>query len=536
LCPQFDSGSCHHKFKGAEIAPFYFMNYQLNNLIIPVQNEQNVPHLICSTLKIEPDKILKWTIIRRALDTRKSNAPQYVYTVEVEIDSLTLNHPDLTPFQVPKPESTVKTKLSDVHPVIVGTGPAGLFCALAMTENGLKPILYERGDCIEDRAEAVSKFWQAGILDAESNVQFGEGGAGAFSDGKLTSRSGNHATQKVYDLLIRFGAPESIKWEALPHLGTDVIRQLVIRIRQYLISKGCRFYYRSVLSDIHLSHSIVDTIKINAETVETEALILAIGNASRDTFRMLNSRGVWLEPKSFAVGFRIAHPQDWINRAIYGNDKWVETLGAASYRLTSARAGKGTYTFCMCPGGFIIAAASEKNATVTNGMSFADRNHPYGNSAIVTQIDSHDYGTDLWSGMQFQAEIEQKAFISKYAAPTQQAGDFLTRELSTEIKHSYLFPTSQPYPISDLYPVQITQALADGLKRFDQIYRGFIQSGMLIAPETRTSSPLRMVRDKLNFNCLQISNLYAVGEGSGYAGGIISSAADGYKTGSKFYI
>jgi len=510
------------------------MKYILNNIRVPVQNEQDIPAIVCSILKIKSDVLQNWTLVRRALDTRRKNAPLFVYTIELELDSVTVRHPDLTPYKDITGEKPPATKLTDPHPVIIGMGPAGLFCALAMVEHGLKPILYDRGDNLEQRAEAVNKFWSDGALDLESNVQFGEGGAGTFSDGKLTSRTANASILEVYDILIRFGAPESIRWEALPHLGTEVIRLIVQNIRNYLIEKDCAFHYRNKLNDLTIRSSVLEKIIINDIVLKPELLVLALGNSARDTFKMLSENGVSLEPKPFALGFRISHPQAWLNQLIYGNNDWAEQLGAASYRLTASSAGKGTYTFCMCPGGFIIAATSEPNAIVTNGMSFSARDLTWGNSAIVTQVNASVYGSGLWSGMEFQAKLEQAAFIDKYAAPIQRASDYLRGTLSNDIKLPCLFPCVQSAQISDIFPAHINLALYDGLKHFDRILPGFIKQGIIIAPETRTSSPIRILRDKDNLNCSGISNLYAVGEGSGYSGGIISSAADGFRVGSIF--
>ncbi len=535
MCPQFDSGSCHHKFEGADPAPFYFMKYILKNLCIPVLHEQQIPSAIQSFLQISFDSIQSWKIIRRALDTRKKNYPVFVYTLEIDIASSDIKHPNLNLYQKPAEDITPKTKLRDINPVIIGMGPAGLFCALAMVESGLKPILYERGDKLERRATAVNKFWEQGNLDTESNVQFGEGGAGAFSDGKLTSRSSSLASQIVYDYLINFGAEESIRWEALPHLGTETIRMVVHNIREYLIEKGCVFNYRSKFNEIMVSQNHVEKIKINADGFKPEIVILSIGNAARDTYRMLNANGIILEPKPFALGFRISHPQAWINKSVYGSEKWVDALGAASYRYTASLAGKGTYTFCMCPGGYIIAASSEEKTCVTNGMSYSKRNHNFGNSAIVSQVDATDYGSGLWDGMILQTQIEHKAFINKYAAPAQKAPDYLSSALTEHIVNTDLFPDLQSFQISELFYPQIDYALKKGLKHFDQIMPGFIRHGVIIAPETRTSSPIRIVRDKEHGNCIDIHNLYAVGEGSGYSGGIISSATDGYQLGSRFH-
>ncbi|MFO7660272.1 MAG: hypothetical protein R6V77_05110 [Candidatus Cloacimonadaceae bacterium] len=510
------------------------MNYIVKNIKIPVVQNPNIESALKHILGNQINLFQDIKVIRRALDTRKKDHPLYVYTLQATAEKALKPHPDIVLLEETIEPVIPKVKLADARPIIVGMGPAGLLCALAMVEQGLKPMLFDRGDKLTSRALAVENFWHNGKLDLQSNVQFGEGGAGAFSDGKLTSRAKSKYIQAVFDLLIKFGAPEHISWEALPHLGTDGIRAVVSRIREFLISQGCSFHYRSRLEDIVIENEAVKKIVINGQIYAPELLILAPGNAARDTFRMLANRGVALQPKPFAIGFRISHDQNWIDDKIYSSNSWTELLGAASYRLTAPKAGRGTYTFCMCPGGFVIAASSEAETNVTNGMSFAARDSGFANSAIVTVVDTDTYGTDLFDGMNLQAAIERQAFIKGYAAPFQTARDYLQNRLSAEQKVSCLFPASKSYQLSNLFPAQINQALKQGLQHFDQVLRGFIDQGILIAPETRTSSPLRMVRAEGNLNCLNISNLYAVGEGSGYAGGIISSAADGYRTGSRF--
>jgi len=510
------------------------MNYIIKNIRIPVSKQ---PDAVSAMKKIVGGKygqLSSLKLIRRALDTRKKDHPYYVYTFQAASEHPLRNHPDIVLIKEETEQTPPKTRLSDLHPIIIGMGPAGLFCALAMVERGLKPMLFDRGDKLSARAGSVEAFWKEGKLDPESNVQFGEGGAGAFSDGKLTSRSRNRDIQSVFDLLVKFGAPDSISWEALPHLGTEGIRAVVSRIREYLISQGCSFRYRSRLEDIVINGGIVKQVIINGQSHSPEVLVIAPGNATRDTFRMLSDRGVALQPKPFAIGVRISHKQAWIDAAIYGSNRWTELLGPASYRLTDNHAGRGTYTFCMCPGGFVIAASSEKDTCVTNGMSFAARDSGYANSAVVTVVNAETYGADLFNGMKFQSAIERKAFLNGYAAPYQTASDYLKGVLSADRNLACLFPAAQSFQLSDLFPAEINDALKHGLQHFDKILPGFIDQGILIAPETRTSSPLRLVRSEDGLNCLGISNLYAVGEGSGYAGGIISSAADGYRTGSSF--
>lgn len=512
------------------------MQYLLKNLRLPVQAEQN---LSLAFKKLFPDVDLssfQWQVIRRALDTRKSGQPYYVYTLEIESELPLPKHPDLV-YSIPQPENELPaTYLSDNEPFIIGTGPAGLFCALALAEKGFKPHLFERGDPIEVRAKKVSAFWKDGILDPESNVQFGEGGAGTFSDGKLTCRSRNKVTNRIFNYLVKFGAPESIKWEALPHLGTDGIRQITVKIRDYLIRQGCRIEFNSKLERIRVQDNKVQQAVINGKIYQPEILILALGNSARDTYRMLFDAGVHLEPKNFAVGLRISHPQDWINSAVYGKGNWEKLLGPASYRLTAPHAGLGTYTFCMCPGGLIISASSLLQRNVTNGMSYSARDFAFGNSAIVTNINEKIYGSELFASLNFQETLETAAFLSKFAAPYQTASDFLKEKISNVQNVQCLFPSAEPFQLKNIFPTSLNPVFKQALIHFDHIMPGFIEKGLLIAPETRTSAPLRIIRDKINHNCMEINNLYAIGEGAGYAGGIISSASDGYSLGNKFVL
>ncbi|MDZ4183122.1 MAG: hypothetical protein U1B83_09615, partial [Candidatus Cloacimonadaceae bacterium] len=420
----------------------------------------------------------------------------------------------------------------DPHPYIIGMGPAALFSALAMVKNGLKPCLFDRGDDLISRAEAVKRFWQDGLLDEDSNVQFGEGGAGAFSDGKLTSRSRDPVVQDVFDLMVEFGAPPEICHEALPHLGTDGIRALVLRIREYLIAHGCRFHYRHSLQDLQIRNGRVASVMINGERHQPEILILAPGNAARDTFAMLGGRGVHLEAKPFSVGFRIEQNQAAIDRAVYGSEHWAKILGPASYRLTDKNS--GSYTFCMCPGGSVVGASSEKGGIVTNGVSFAARNEKWCNSAVVTGVDDKIYGSGLFDGILFQRQIESKAFHPGYFAPAQDASSFI----KGSYKQSTISGSYQPglycCDISTLLPKGVAQKLKSALQKFDRIIHAFSDDALLIAPETRTSSPIRIVRDRNLLCSVSADNLFPVGEGSGYAGGIISSAADGFRSGIRF--
>lgn len=512
--------------------PFLFMStFLLRNLRFAVTPNYDLNKEIAHKLKLSSEAFSLQRIIRRALDFRRKNVPMYDFSVLLEIDSHSFHHPDLLPYLPSALSINPKTMVHDAHPYIIGMGPAGLFCALAMVEKGLQPYLFDQGDAVSKRAELVDKFWRDGVLDESSNVQFGEGGAGAFSDGKLTCRSKDPVIDKIFDLLIGFGADPEISWDALPHLGTDGMRSLVIKIRQFLLSQGCKFFYRHKFEWISLSETGIKEVKINGEIHHPEVLVLALGNAARDSYRMLHKQGVSIVNKAFAMGFRIEHEQDYINRAVYGSEKWKELLGAATYRVVDKNS--SSYSFCMCPGGEVIASSSVHYSIVTNGMSYSNRSGFFANSAIVTAVDERDYGVGVFAGMDYQELIEKKCFSPAYYAPVQNAKDFVFDSVFLQqITCSYK-PGVNKIPLNNIYNSRITESIKKALQKFSEVFDGFIVGGNLIAPETRTSSPVRILRKSDGVSVENCPKLFAIGEGSGYAGGIVSSAADGYRIGSS---
>jgi uncharacterized FAD-dependent dehydrogenase len=468
--------------------------YLIKNVVIPVSKEIDIKKALSKKLRIKSIDNIK--ILRRSLDQRK---------------------------------------LSSKNPFIIGAGPAGMFSALALVEKGFKPYIFERGDKIEDRVKKVTDFWKNGILTEESNVQFGEGGAGTFSDGKLTSRKSDYYTNQVTQYLIKFGANEKISYEALPHLGTDGLRRIVINIRQFLEEKGCKFFWRNKLENLNIENNQITSVRINRKEYKPEVVILAIGNSARDTFEMLSNK-TEMESKPFAVGFRIEHSQDFINDAFYGNQTDFSITGPATYRLTAQDGKRGIYSFCMCPGGFVIPASSEKDGLVLNGMSFQKRNNEFANSAIVVTVNEKDYGAGILAGMEFQREIEKQYFKldNPYFAPAQKVLNFMNNKTDDSISKTSYLPGIISSDLNSIFPLGITKSLKTGLISFEKRIPGFAEKGILLAPETRTSSPVRILRNKETFESATISNLYPIGEGSGYTGGIMSSAADGYKLGIIF--
>jgi uncharacterized protein len=510
--------------------------YLLKNLQISVQKDPDLVQHICGKLGISSSQILHYEILLRSIDARHRNHLNYNYTLLIDLAKPIPIHTDLLSYHETLPEQIVPIHITDLNPFIIGTGPAGLFCALALVEQGLKPFLFDRGDALPERSKKVQTFWNTGQLDPESNVQFGEGGAGTFSDGKLTARNRTGYSRKVFELLVQFGANPDIKFEALPHIGTDVLRTVLTNLRIYLEERGCRFFWNHRLEQITIDKDKIREVIINGIKYQPESIVLAIGNAARDTFEMLNDKQVQMMSKAFALGFRIEHSQDFINDSFYGKNADFSLTGPATYRLTAKSGNRGVYSFCMCPGGEVIAAASEQGMQVTNGMSNHARDGQFANSAIVVTVDQADFGTNTLDGLNLQRQIENKAFRRDYTAPVQNASDFLTNKITLgKIRTSYR-PDIKSEDISGVFQNDINLALKDGLRTFSKCIPGFCDNGLLIAPETRTSSPVRITRDSLTGASTNVSNLYPIGEGSGYAGGIISSAVDGYKLGLRFVV
>lgn len=507
-------------------------HYSLRNVRFPARRDWELEREISARLGLPRSDFRLERILRQAVDTRRHGHPVYDFTLQLSFSGAPPRHPDLA--ELP-PEPSLQgdsLPVSDPHPFIFGMGPAGLFCALGMVENGLQPWLLDRGDALAERSAKVGQFWLQGRLDEDSNVQFGEGGAGAWSDGKLTSRGSDPALRQVFAELIRFGAPEEISWQALPHLGSEGVRAVVKRIREYLLMLGCRFFYRSRLEDLELSGGRVSRVRVNADWHAPQTVVLALGNSARETWQVLARRGLALEPKPFALGLRIEQLQSTINRAVYGSEQWAELLGPASYRLTAPTG----FTFCMCPGGHVIAAASESGGVATNGMSFAARRNAFCNSAIVTPVTDKDYGGGLWDGLNLQRSLERSAWRAGYAAPAQTAASFLRGLSDTRKPLASYLPEVYAAELGTLFPPEIAARLRAALTRCGEILPGFCSDATLIAPETRTSSPIRMPRHPRALHSLSAENLYPIGEGSGYSGGIVSSAADGWRLGTRLQL
>ncbi len=492
---------------------------------------------IASFLAIDETEILGYTIFKRSLDARKKHDIHYVYTVDVEFK----NPKQIKGVHILSEEKYIFPKgiKKELPPVIVGSGPAGLMCALMLAEAGFKPILIEQGSDADTRKKIVNEFWERGKLNPLTNVQFGEGGAGTFSDGKLNTGIKNIRCRRVLEEFVRFGAPERILYEAKPHVGTDYLINVVKGIRNRIIQCGGEVRFNNRLIDIIIDNGRVQGVKIHSPEgeyiIKTNHLALCIGHSAFDTFKKLKDHGVEMSKKAFSVGVRIEHKQEMINKAQYG-DCW-ELLENADYKLSvHLPDGRGVYTFCMCPGGYVVNSASEEGRIVTNGMSYSDRDGENANSAVLVSVLPEDIpGDDVLGGFYLQKDIEEKAFIlggGDYSAPCQCVGDFLKGNASSG--GGRVLPTIKPgvtyCDISDVFPEFVVRSLREALPELDKKLKGFSdEDSLLTAPETRSSSPVRIVRNSESLESLSVKGLYPAGEGAGYAGGIMSAAVDGIR-------
>lgn len=500
---------------------------------------------IATKLRINKNKILEYKIKKESLDARNKNQIFFVYDVDVKLDNENeiLKHTkDLSVCKAPVEEYVpVKAHNNKLKPIIIGAGPAGLFAALTFIEAGIKPIIIERGEEVEKRTKTVEEFWDTGKLNTNSNVQFGEGGAGTFSDGKLNTlvKDKNFYGKHVLETFVKFGANEDILYSYKPHIGTDILRYVIINMRKYLISKGAIFKYNSCLTDIVIKDDKLKEIVINNnECITCDTLVLAIGHSARDTFRMLYKKNLNMSSKPFAVGFRIEHPQELINKSQYG-DKYKDKLGAANYKLTyQSTNGHGVYSFCMCPGGYVVNASSEENRLAVNGMSYNKRDSQNANSALIITVNSEVYGNNVFSGLEFQERLEKVAYeLGNGAVPIQLLKDYYDNIESTSIR-SVTPLIKGRYKLSNLnklLPEELNIALKEAINNFDNKIENFkIDDAILSGIESRTSSPIKIIRDD-NYES-NIKGIYPCGEGAGYAGGIQTSAIDGIKVASSILI
>jgi len=524
---------------------------RLTEIKLPIgHSDDEIKTAIIKRLGIVADELTSYVVFKRGVDARKSHAILYTYTLDVALrdEAAVLARINNDPHIRISPDTSyhfvaqAPQKLSS-RPVIIGMGPAGLFAGLLLAQMGFRPLILERGKEVRERTKDTFGLWRQGVLNPESNVQFGEGGAGTFSDGKLYSqiKDPRYLSRKVLEEFVKAGAPEEILYESHPHIGTFRLVGMVEKMRETILSLGGEIRFESRVDDIEITQESdnagqVTGVKLaNGEHIATNHLVLAVGHSARDTFEMIHKRGIYIEAKPFSIGFRIEHPQSLIDAARYGKNAGNPQLGAADYKLVHhASNGRSVYSFCMCPGGTVVAATSEPGRVVTNGMSQYSRNERNANSGIVVGITpEQDYPGDALAGVEFQRRWESRAFElggKNYQAPGQLVGDFLAGRASTkfgEVLPSYT-PGVHLTDLSTALPDYAIAAIREALPAFAKQIKGFdLADAVLTGVETRTSSPIRIKRNRDDYQSINTKGLYPTGEGAGYAGGILSAAVDG---------
>ena len=525
---------------------------RLTGINLPLDHSpEAIAEAAIARLRIAPGRLISCTVSRRALDARKKSAIMLVYSLDVEVkDEAGVLRRFAKDVNVkPMPDIDYRfvahaTEKVSTRPLVIGAGPCGLFAALLLAQMGFTPIILERGKVVRDRTKDTWGLWRKSVLNTESNVQYGEGGAGTFSDGKLYSqiKDPRHLGRKVLTEFVRAGAPPEILMEAHPHIGTFRLVKMVENMRATIQSLGGEYHFESRVTDLDIetgsdgTRQVRGVVLASGEHIASDHVVLAIGHSSRDTFQMLQDRGVHIEAKPFSLGFRIEHPQSLIDIARFGPSAGNPILGAADYKLVHHAAnGRDVYSFCMCPGGTVVAATSEEGCVVTNGMSQYSRDERNANAGIVVGITPEiDYPDGPLAGVAFQRKWESAAFVAgggTYAAPAQCVGDFIAGRSSTSLGSvvpSYK-PGVLPADLTHCLPDYAIAAIREALTSFGRQIRGFdMEDAVLTGVETRTSSPIRIKRDE-TFQSLNTKGLFPAGEGAGYAGGILSAGVDGIK-------
>ncbi len=521
---------------------------RVSNIKIGIDDDISlIKSLLLKKLKIRESELEKYYIFKESIDARKKGKIDFVYTIDVKVK----NEDKLLKKGIKDVIKLTNYKYIDVkmgtkklknRPVIIGSGPAGLFASLILAQRGYSPIMIERGLDVDERTKDIDNFWENRKFKNNSNVQFGEGGAGTFSDGKLTTRIKDIRCRKVLEELVNFGSPSEILYSYKPHVGTDILKDVVKNIRKEIINLGGEVRFNSLVTDIIIEDNKVRGVIINEnEKIETDNIILAIGHSARDTYKMLDKRGVLITQKPFSIGVRIEHPQSLINKSQYKEFYNHKRLGPADYKLIEHTSNLRTaYSFCMCPGGSVIASASNEGEVVTNGMSEHARDKANANSGFLVNVVPSDFGSDKpLAGVYFQEKYEKLAYKlggNNYNAPVQLVGDFLQDKVSTSIGE--VEPSYKPgYTFVDLrecLPKFVTDTMKEALVKLNNKLEGFsMYDAVLTGVETRSSSPIRIVRNEDTLESFNIRNLYPCGEGAGYAGGIVTAAVDGIKCAEK---
>ncbi|NTW72257.1 MAG: hypothetical protein HGA49_08465 [Eubacteriaceae bacterium] len=514
------------------------------------KHPEDLRTFLLTKLKIPGDELMEFSIRSKSIDARKKDTEgvYLIYKIEIALMKPVKIKVD-KPMTIKKMEKQKEffvdpdpASFPSNRPIVIGFGPSGIFAALKLAERGFEPIVLERGKPIEKRLKDVNEFWKNGVLDEESNVQFGEGGAGTFSDGKLTTRTNSKRNDEILRLLVSEGAPEEILYLNKPHIGTDRLRKVIIGLRKRIIALGGEVRFESKVTDLIIEDNKAAGVVVNGvETLYSGDIILATGHSAVDVYEMLMRNKVKVSPKAFAIGLRIEHTSEMINKSQYGKQHSNPLLGAASYQLTyqDQETGRGVYTFCMCPGGVVVASSSDKETIVVNGMSYYKRDGENSNSALIVTVKPEDYGCEPKNALEYLKKYEKKAFFSGgggYKAPVQLVGDFLQGKMSSQL--GGIQPTYTPgtnfAEMDDCLPDYVCASLRRGILYFDKKIDGFARAdAVLTGVETRTSAPVRVDRNQNTGQSVNIESIYPAGEGAGYAGGIISAAVDGIRSAEK---
>lgn len=521
---------------------------RISNIKISISDDKSkILKLVINKLKIKENEIIEYHIFKESIDARKKGKIDFVYTVDVKVknEEKLLKRALKDVVEVKQPSYIdIKHGSNKINhrPIVVGSGPAGLFASLLLAQRGYNPLLLERGLDVDERTKDINNFWNSRVFKNNSNVQFGEGGAGTFSDGKLTTRIKDIRCRKVLEELVNFGSPDEILYSHKPHVGTDILKNVVKNIREEIKRLGGEVRFNTQVTDIEVEKDSIKAVIVNnKETIECDHVIFAVGHSARDSYEMLYSKGVKIIQKPFAIGARIEHPQVLINKSQYKEFYDHPRLGAADYRLIEHTSnGRTAYSFCMCPGGTVIASASNEFEVVTNGMSEHARDKVNANSAFLVNVTPEDFGsTHPLAGIEFQRKYEKLAYElggNNYNAPMQLVGDFLNDKITTDI--GKVEPSYKPgvtgTDLRECLPEFVTSTMKEALVSLDKKLNGFaMHDAVLTGVETRSSAPVRIVRDEETLQSVSTKNLYPCGEGAGYAGGIVTAAVDGIKCAEK---
>ena len=516
------------------------MFYKVTNLKMPITSSFGEVFSACrKILGLCETDVLSQKILRKSIDARRREV-NFIYSALIETDKKVKEKDNVKLVEIEKHTPIIQGNTPLNHrPVVVGFGPCGMFCALTLARLGYNPIVFERGADVDERTNKVNAFWSGGALDADTNVQFGEGGAGTFSDGKLTCRIGDELIDSVLSDFVHHGAPEDIMYQALPHIGTDILKRVVKSIREEIISLGGSVYFNTAVSDINATNGELKSIVLSdGSEVFCDVAVFAIGHSARDTYHMLYRRGLSMMVKTFSVGVRCEHLQKDIDEALYGDYAGAPGLGPASYKLSHREGNIGCYSFCMCPGGTVVTASSEDGMVVVNGMSNRARDNKNSNSAICINVGEKDFGKNPMSAIEFQRNLEKRAYLmggSDNTAPVQTLGDYIDGTKTKKL--GKITPSvTRGYEMADLnelFTPSFNALMKKSFSEFDKKINGFADKDVVLTGvETRTSAPIRILRDE-NFASASLKGLMPAGEGAGYAGGIMSAAVDGIKCARK---